>query len=329
MSFGQGVMAVLQMKDGLIRIVASGANVTKREGEPQLEDFQGFFDKTVPEGGRLHDPVWLARFHLHHRGVNQYSNDRLFVAGDAAHVHSPAGGQGMNTGIQDAVNLGWKLAAVIRGERQASFLDSYHVERYPVGQNLLKTTDRVFEFMSSTNPLFIFLRNILLPWILPWALGNSNLVRKAFRAMSEFDIMYRDSDIVATASDLKGANVRGGDRMLDGKIEGPDGQKYLLDLIDPESYHLFLFSGVGIVAATAGDLQRAEANFLEKSPVAAKVHIIFGQKPNGQSGYIDVNAILHKELGFSQPTYVLLRPDSYIGHIGPFSALDGLISWLQ
>ncbi|KAI1370579.1 FAD binding domain-containing protein [Hypoxylon crocopeplum] len=329
MCFGQGILAVLPLKDGMVRVFASGANVTKREGDPLLEDFQGFMDKMVPIGGKLHDPFWLARFYLHHRGVDRYSNGRLFIAGDAAHIHSPVGGQGMNTGIQDSINLGWKLAAVIRGERPMSFLDSYHAERYPVGQNLLKSTDRVFTFLSSTNPIFIFFRNLLLPWILPWAFGNPNRVRDAFKAMSEFSITYRDSDIVGTDAGFKEGNVRGGDRMLDGKIEGPEGQKYLLDLVDARTYHLFLLSSTGASAATEGDLQRAEASFLERSPVATKVHSIFGYKPNGQSGYIDVDAALHRELGFSHPTYILLRPDSYISHVGPLSALDDVTSRLQ
>ncbi|OTB04693.1 hypothetical protein M426DRAFT_320559 [Hypoxylon sp. CI-4A] len=330
MCFGKGVFAVLPLKDGMVRVFASGANVPERDGDPLLQDFQDFFDTMVPVKGTLRDPVWLARFYLHHRGVDRYSNGRLFVAGDAAHVHSPVGGQGMNTGIQDAVNLGWKLAAVIRGERPVSFLESYHAERYPVGQNLLKTTDRVFTFLSSPNPLFVFFRSFILPWILPWALGSTSRIREMFRAMSEFDISYRDSGIVGTAPGLRGSSVRGGDRMLDGKIEGPEGQrKFLLDLADARAYHLFLFSGVGAEAATEGDLQRAETEFLERSSVAAQVHSVFAEKPNGQPGYVDVDGILHKELGFSQPTYVLLRPDSYIGHVGPLLALDDLGTWLK
>ncbi|KAI2465219.1 FAD binding domain-containing protein [Annulohypoxylon bovei var. microspora] len=329
MCFGQGVLAVFPLKNGMVRVFASGANVARREGSPLLEDFQDFFDKMVQEKGKLHDPFWLTRFHLHHRGVNKYSNGRLFVAGDAAHIHSPVGGQGMNTGIQDAVNLGWKLAAVIRGERPASFLDSYHGERYPVAQTLLKYTDRAFTLMSSTNPILVFLRGLLLPWLLPWQFSNMSRVREMIKIMSEFHITYRDSGIVGTAPSLRGSNVQGGDRMLDGRIQGPEGQKYLLDLVDATSYHLFLFSGTDTEAASEGDLQRAEAKFLEKSLVTAKVHWIFGQKPNGQSGYVDVDAALHKDLGFSQPTYVILRPDSYIGHVGPLSALDNVIDWLK
>ncbi|KAI1391406.1 FAD binding domain-containing protein [Hypoxylon trugodes] len=327
--FGSGVCACFPLANGMVRVFGTGAIVTKREGNPHLEDFQSLVDRMMPVKGTLRDPFWLARFYLHHRGVDRYSNGRLFVAGDAAHVHSPVGGQGMNTGIQDAVNLGWKLAAVIRGERPLSFLESYHAERFPVGQTLLKTTDRIFTFLSSTNPIFTFIRNFILPWILPWALGTPSRVMEMLRAMSEFDITYRDGGIVGTAPGLNGNKVRGGDRMLDGLVEGPDGETYLLNLVDATSYKLFLFSGVGVQAASEGDLHRAETKFLENSPVTVNVHAVFDDKTHGQSGYIDVDAKLHRDLGFTQPTYVLLRPDSYIGHVGPLSALDGLVNWLK
>jgi 2-polyprenyl-6-methoxyphenol hydroxylase-like FAD-dependent oxidoreductase len=90
---------------------------------------------------RLSDPVWTARYRIHHRGVNKYGEGRDFVAGDAAHIHSPAGGQGMNTGLQDAANLAWKLALVLKGHAPGRLLDTYDSERRPVGQKILNYTD--------------------------------------------------------------------------------------------------------------------------------------------------------------------------------------------
>src|SRR5690606_31048678 len=85
-------------------------------------------------GVRLRDPVWMTNFRLHHKVAAEYRRGRVFLAGDAAHIHSPAGGQGMNTGIQDAVNLGWKLAQVVRGRAGDDLLDTYEPERLPVGR---------------------------------------------------------------------------------------------------------------------------------------------------------------------------------------------------
>ncbi|RYP49302.1 hypothetical protein DL769_011091 [Monosporascus sp. CRB-8-3] len=327
--FGRGMLVMLPIKDDMVRVVAVRATVTQRQGDPLLEDFQKAFSRMVPGGGTLHDAAWLARFYLHHRGVNRYNNGRLFVAGDAAHVHSPVGAQGMNTGIQDSVNLGWKLAAVLRGERPMSFLDSYDAERRPVGQKLLKTTDKAFKFVSSINPIFVFFRNLILPWILPWVMGDRSRVQNIFNFMAEFDVTYRGSGIVGSAPGLQGCKIQGGDRVLDGKIEGPEGQKYLLGLLDATRHHLLLFSGVGSESATEGTLRRAEAEFLERSPVEVKVHTVFGRKPNGESGYVDVDGILHRELGFQQAAYILVRPDAYAAHVGPLSALDALPNWLK
>ena len=331
---GQGFMVVLPIGRGLVRIVTMRNGVAAAGSEvPGLEDFQRIFDQMMPrgEGGRLRDPTWLARFYLHHRGVDRYSRGRLFVAGDAAHVHSPAGGQGMNTGIQDVVNLGWKLGAVLRGERPVGLLDSYNAERWPVGQQLLKTTDRRFSWITWMNPVYLFLRNLLLPWLAPLVMRNKALVRREFHHMAEFDITYRGSPIVGTAPGLPAAcTVHGGDRVIDGKLRAPnDEESWLLDLVDLKSHHLVLFSGAGPDAATEAVLRHARAAFAERSPIAAKVHMVLGEKTGQDEGYLDVDGTLHRELGFQQAAYILIRPDGYAAHVGPLTALDDLVNWLK
>jgi hypothetical protein len=91
----------------------------------------------------MHDPRWISRFHSDERQVPRYRDRRVFLAGDAAHVHSPAGGMGMNTGMQDAVNLGWKLTAVIKGWAPEELLDTYHEERHPVGRRVLRISGAI------------------------------------------------------------------------------------------------------------------------------------------------------------------------------------------
>ncbi|KAI0012492.1 FAD binding domain-containing protein [Xylariaceae sp. FL0662B] len=327
MCFGQGVMIVIPLRDGGVRVVASRPG---RE-DPKLEDIEGFMREVLPGGGSLHDPVWLTGFRLHHRGVNSYRDGRLFVAGDAAHIHSPAGGQGMNTGIQDAVNLGWKLAAVLRGARPRpdAFLDSYDAERRPVGQHLLRTSDRTFSLEATTNPVARFLRNLVLPWVLPYFTSNSSAVTGVFGAMSQLRIRYRRSDLVGTAPGFTGP-IKGGDRAVDGRIRGPEGgEKRFQELLTPECHHLVLFSGLGSAAASGDDLHHAQVKFLEESGIDAKIHTIFSEGRNGQSGFLDLEDTLHKVYGLDSAGYILVRPDSYIAHIGPLSALDGVISWVR
>jgi 2-polyprenyl-6-methoxyphenol hydroxylase-like FAD-dependent oxidoreductase len=311
---GQGALIMIPQKGGVVRLVVSrpGQDNTR---EPTLEDFQAFVDEVFPGRARLYDPVWITRFKLHHRVVSNYRDGRLFVAGDAAHIHSPAGGQGMNTGIGDAVNLGWKLAAVLRNEKPDSFLDSYHKERHPVGQHLLKSTDQAFTYVTSTNPIYLFFRNLILPWVVPFVLRQKTRVAGRISFISQLRIRYRHSDIVGTDADFSGP-LRGGDRPVDGKIQSPEGEKWLFDLFTPESHHLVLFSGSDSDQAREGDLYRAETDFLEAAETAVKVHNIFSGGQIGQAGYVDVEGALHKEFGFNKAGYVLIRPDGYIAHIG-------------
>ena len=107
---------------------------------PTLADLQAAVDRLAPAGTTVHDLRWSSIFRISHRIVPQYRVGRVFIAGDAAHIHPPTGGQGMNTGIQDAYNLAWKLALVIHGSADAQLLDSYNAERLPIGQAVVART---------------------------------------------------------------------------------------------------------------------------------------------------------------------------------------------
>ena len=97
----------------------------------------------------IHDVDWFSTYKVHTRHVNKFSEGRCFLAGDSAHIHTPAGGQGMNTGIQDGYNLAWKLALILEGKAPEQLLDTYNEERLENAKNLTRTTDRVFQFMAS------------------------------------------------------------------------------------------------------------------------------------------------------------------------------------
>lgn len=145
------------------------------------------------EGLRLRDAVWMTEFRLQNRGAAHYRAGRVFLAGDAAHIHSPAGAQGMNTGIQDALNLGWKLALTCRGAAPRALLDTYESERAPVGRNVLRFTDRAFTIATSRNPFIRRARTQLAPRLMPLALRFTALRGRAFRTLSELAIHYRRS----------------------------------------------------------------------------------------------------------------------------------------
>ncbi len=159
--------------------------------EAPLADVQTAFRDASNHPVTLKDPTWTSRYRVHHRGVAHYRVGRAFVGGDAAHIHSPAAGQGMNTGIQDTANLAWKLVLALRGNAGLdALLDTYHDERWPVGQHVLKATDSMFSTMTSQSDWFTTLRNALVPKV-AGLLSHTDFARRdAFNFVSQLDIRY-------------------------------------------------------------------------------------------------------------------------------------------
>jgi len=183
-----------------------------------LDELQQIADVSVTVPLKLRDPDWLANFRLHHRQATHYRAGRFFLAGDAAHVHSPAGGQGMNTGLQDAWNLGWKLALAIRGVAGDPLLDSYEAERHPVGKFLLRYTDRLFGSfarLAKAGPVVSAVRIFFMGMILPRIMASRKRRAGGFRIVSQLRINYRSSPIVAEGKPSLKDGPRPGDRFPD------------------------------------------------------------------------------------------------------------------
>jgi 2-polyprenyl-6-methoxyphenol hydroxylase-like FAD-dependent oxidoreductase len=152
---------------------------------------------------------WFSTYRVHHRVAERFRAGRAFLAGDAAHIHSPAGGQGMNTGIGDAINLAWKLAAVVHGQAGEDLLDTYQAERIGFARRLVRTTDRVFSVVSSDGRIAGLLRTVVAPWLVPLAWTLPRLPRLLFQTISQTRIHYRSSRL----SNGVAGRVRGGDRL--------------------------------------------------------------------------------------------------------------------
>jgi 2-polyprenyl-6-methoxyphenol hydroxylase-like FAD-dependent oxidoreductase len=152
---------------------------------------------------------WFSTYRVHHRVAAHFSKGRAFLLGDAAHIHSPVGGQGMNTGIGDAVNLAWKLAAVVRGRADASLLDSYEPERIAFARRLVATTDRAFTAVTSSGAVARFIRLHLVPLLLAPAYSLNAARRFIFRTVSQTAVNYRESSL----SEGRAGRVHGGDRL--------------------------------------------------------------------------------------------------------------------
>jgi hypothetical protein len=165
---------------------------------------------------------WFSTYRIHHRAAERFREGRCFLLGDAAHIHSPVGAQGMNTGLQDAHNLAWKLALAVQGRADAALLDSYAAERMPVAQRLLATTDRAFQLVVSDNWLAGLFRTEIIARIAALAMRQKAIQWLAFRAVSQTDIRYRDSRLSLTLEGLPNDAPKAGDRFpwLKARIDG-------------------------------------------------------------------------------------------------------------
>ncbi len=188
-----GPFVVFPIPGGRARIVATTGKTVAGQSrpDPTLSDVQAMADERAEGGFRVLDPVWLANFRINERKVSDYAKSRVFLAGDAAHVHSPAGGQGMNTGMQDAFNLSWKLAMVVRGEASSSLLDSYTPERSAVGDMVLRNATRMTDVGTLANPGAQAARNLALRFMLGFHAVQERLVS----TLSEVEIEYAESPL--------------------------------------------------------------------------------------------------------------------------------------
>ena len=152
---------------------------------------------------------WFSTYHVHHRVAARFRAGRAFLLGDAAHVHSPVGGQGMNTGIGDAVNLAWKLAAVLNGGAPDRLLATYEQERIGFARRLVATTDRAFTVVTKQGRVARWVRTRLVPLIAPLLFRLAPVRRFLFRTVSQINVNYRNSPLSEGAA----GGVRGGDRL--------------------------------------------------------------------------------------------------------------------
>lgn len=211
-----GFMAVFPMRD-CTRLIAARGKYREDAPDPTLEDFRQVFERITPFEAKLSNPRWLARFHLHHRIARRFRSGRVMLAGDAAHIHSPVGGQGMNTGIQDAWNLGWKLAWALQSPGAAEgLLESYHEERHPVGESLLRTTDEAFNFVAGQSWFAKMARNWLAPWAIPLGASIAPIRNRARYLVTELGINYRGTSLCGPG----GGRPKPGDRMPDFEVDG-------------------------------------------------------------------------------------------------------------
>jgi len=213
-----GLFVVFPLPEGRARVVGTVGKTDPGHPrpDPTLDEVQALAETRTGGGFRVTDPVWLSTFRVQERKVAAYRQGRIFLAGDAAHVHSPAGGQGMNTGMQDAINLAWKLAMVTKGAAAPGLLDSYSPERSAVGDMVLRNATRLTDMATLSNPAAQTLRNLVMRFMM----GLHTVRDRMAAEMSETGIAYGDSPLSAGGRHAQ-YGLAPGERMPPAQYEGP------------------------------------------------------------------------------------------------------------
>jgi 2-polyprenyl-6-methoxyphenol hydroxylase-like FAD-dependent oxidoreductase len=240
-------LAVFPLKGtGRVRLV--GTVIEQTADESGHLTFDGVRDRVIGHLNFTIDRVnWFSTYRVHHRVASRFREGRSFLLGDAAHIHSPVGGQGMNTGIGDAVNLAWKLAAVLNGGAAQSLLDSYEPERIGFARRLVATTDRVFAFVTDRGPIAWRVRTRLVPLLARLLFRLEAVRRTLFRTVSQIGVNYRDSPLSEGAA----GSVKGGDR-LPWVQTGPDEDNFAPLKSLAWQVHVYGESRQGMADACAG-----------------------------------------------------------------------------
>ena len=241
--------------------------------------------------------TWFSTYRIHHRGAARFRDRRCFLLGDAAHIHSPVGAQGMNTGLQDAYNLAWKLALVVTGRAAAALLDSYEDERIPVARRLLNTTDRAFRLVVSDSWLAGLFRTKILARIAAFAMSRQRIQRIAFRVVSQIGIHYRTSALSKSLDGLPAGAPRAGDRFpwlrLTFRANGPVEDSF--QKLDDTRFNLLV---IGQLSPPEGALSLGDLLVIHAIPadLANDAELARAQIP--------------------QPSFYLVRPDGHVGLCG-------------
>ena len=278
----------------------------KEEGDVLYEEIEQRIKQEAKLDLDVHDVEWFSTYKVHTRHVDKFSVGRCFLAGDSAHVHSPAGAQGMNTGIQDSYNLAWKMALVLKGFANEKLLDSYNEERLENAKNLLQTTDRMFQLVASPEWYVSFIRMNVFPQIAKLLLNFDAVKHFVFPIVSQIGINYRHGSL-SDHEDDENFKVKAGDRMPYFMVDGKSG----FDLLHEPKFHWLVFSG-----------DRVDVDELRKM-VADK----YSELVDFQS--LSLSAEAADVFGHENPFAVLLRPDNYIGRITSDTTHEALSSFLD
>jgi 2-polyprenyl-6-methoxyphenol hydroxylase-like FAD-dependent oxidoreductase len=315
----EGVFLYIPLQKNYSRLIIIGMNSLEQSGShpPTLEAIESFGRHITRTNIQLSNPQWISRFHLHHRAVKHYIKGRAFLAGDAAHIHSPVGAQGMNTGLQDATNLAWKLAFVLKYGAPKTLLETYQTERQRIGEVLLKTTDKIFGIMTKRNVIFSKLRLYLFPIVMSLLTRSTKFNNLFFRFMSELGVRYHENPFVLENTQSADAKFLSAPQAGCRAPDAPYGISTLFELFREKPCNILLFQA----QAEQTPEQEKQILALEKlHPEMIALHKLV-KSPTVK--------VIFDRYGITSSGVYFIRPDGYIGFRAFGTELESLLQYLH
>ena len=277
----------------------------------------------------LGPPVWASAFRISRRQAARYREGPVFLAGDAAHVHSPVGGQGMNTGIQDSCNLGWKLALSIRDQAAPGLLDTYEAERAPIAHELLRNTDLATRTVLSQNDLMREVRRRVIPLLA----ASTQIRERMMPLVGQLNVNYRGSFLAVDGDARRHGKpeLEAGDRVPDQKLRTPDGAAVRLYDLIAQGWTLLLFGGDEPTPERHDALRDLAAFSQSMAGDSVQPIVILPaslQDMGGLATMLDTSSEMAKRFGAGEGLAALVRPDGYLGYRGPLENAGAFASYL-
>jgi 2-polyprenyl-6-methoxyphenol hydroxylase-like FAD-dependent oxidoreductase len=283
------------------------------------------------------DPAWASAFRIQRRQADRYRRGPVFLAGDAAHVHSPVGGQGMNTGIQDAFNLGWKLALAARGQAAPGLLDTYQAERHPIARGVLRGTHLSTRLILAQTPFMRAVRE----WAVPVIVNIPPIRRRILAAVSQLTINYRGSSLSVDADDRAASRgwlqptargLRAGDRVPDAAlIDIRSSQPVMLFDLVSQGWTLLLFAGNDAMPESIDVLGRIARQVQDTVGDAVRSYFVLDAPAiddTAVTALLDPARQVSRVFAAGKGLVALVRPDGYLGYRGRLDQRGELASYL-
>jgi len=310
----RGPVAMFPLGNGVWRVVASrgsGAGTAP----PTMHEMQDHLDCAGYTGMKLTDPLWLSSFRVSERQVDRYRQGRVLLAGDAAHIHSPAGGQGMNTGIQDSFNLGWKLACILlHGGDSSQLLESYSAERFPIARNVISGSSRLTKVATLPPGPLRWVRNLSASL----AGRSRKVISQIASTLSGMNLCYPESSPIISADsnwdeDWIQHGFQPGCRIRSCRLHHGDDAYDLFEMIKASTgFTLLIFSGKTPHYSDADRIERLSTIANHHRLPVRMIKVWRGSHTPSDDWLSDPDAEAHRRFGASGPSSYLIRPDHYV-----------------